>query len=71
MDILFTDAEMIAFLIRRGYEVIETKTNTPEYLHGSRFVDHERLEWIATKDQESFMIRTAFELELKKKLLKD
>ena len=71
LKIAFTELEMIAFLTRRGYQVIEKEMVIPQHLHGSKFIDQNRTEWIATNEEVSERLQTAFEYEIKRKILNE
>ncbi|MGJ1424526.1 hypothetical protein ACR79B_11075 [Sphingobacterium spiritivorum] len=71
LKIAFTDMEMIAFLTRRGYQVIEKEVIAHEILHGSKFVEWKKTEWTAIKEDFSGRLHTVFEHELKTKLLNE
>ncbi|MGN2373499.1 hypothetical protein ACTFAO_07545 [Sphingobacterium spiritivorum] len=71
LKIAFTDLEMIAFLTKRGYQVVEKEVIAHEFLHGSKFKEWKKTEWTATKEDFSGRLSTAFEHELKTKLLNE
>ena len=67
--IYFTEQEMMDFLNQRGWELHEQKSVVSQHLHGSRFLYHDRKEWVATKGENTYKLKEAFAKDLKHKLL--
>jgi len=68
-SIYFNEQEMMDFLNKRGWDIQEKEFEESQHLHGSMFMFHQRREWKATKDGNTYALKEAFTKEIKLKLL--
>lgn len=68
---IFTHEEKIKFLQRRGYRVLRGFKEEEEPIHGSRFTTVRKIVWMAYKYSNGIDMETAFDKEIKKKLLEE